>query len=155
MGLLQPDERYRGGDRAAALGASPPAIVVHGLPQALAALQAAADLDMEITLMSAPGAAAYGGPAWFMALAREAMAAVPNARASAVLDCGDKPGFVLAALRCGFASVRFSGPVDMASQLAAIAGQSGARILTGPVEALDLEGCGDVTAACRDWLAQR
>src|SRR5712671_5083257 len=103
MGLLQPHARHRGDDGEARIArevertsrqqlgnrlqegvitrseqgpaaAAPRAVTVHGLADALAALEAAASLDRAVVLLSAPGAAAYAGAAWFkalVALARE------------------------------------------------------------------------------------
>lgn len=129
------------------------AIMIHGLEQARAALAAAAELDRPVTLVSAPGAAGYAGAPWFLKVIALAAAERPEARWEAVLDCADKPGHVLAALRQGATTVRFTGPKQTAAKLVAIAEQSGARILTGRIAALDLLDEADPLAACRAWLA--
>ena len=77
------------------------AITVHSLDQARAALAAAAALDRPVTLVSAPGAAGYAGVAWFRKVVDLAAADQPGVTVTAVLDCADKPGLVLAALRQG------------------------------------------------------
>jgi hypothetical protein len=132
----------------------PPAIVIHGLAHAEAALAAAAELGVPVTLISAPSAAGYVGPAWFRAVVEQARAAHPNITVTAVLDCGDMPGHALAALRDGAPVIRFSG--DTAAKIADIAAQYGALVIAERPEALDLaeseRSRRDLGRACRDWL---
>lgn len=132
----------------------PPAIVIHGLAHATAALAAAAELGVPVTLLSAPRAAGYAGPAWFRAVIEQARAAHPDVAVTAVLDCGDMPGYALAALRDGVAAIRFSG--DTADKIADIAAQYGALVFAERPEALDLatveRSRRDLGRACRDWL---
>jgi hypothetical protein len=116
------------------------------------ALSIAADLGVPVTLLSAPGAAGTGGPAWFRKLARLAGDDYPEAVFSTVIDCGDRPGLVLAALRDGHVQVFFTGRNVVAEKLAAIADQVGARLLTRRPKALDLEGEARPEIACREWL---
>lgn len=129
-------------------------IVVHSLDQARAALAAAAALDRDVTLASAPGAGAYAGPGWFKALTEAAAHAVPGARCDAVLDCGAAPGIALAALRLGLKRVRFVGNVDAARRLRSIAAELGATIESDAEAALDLRGVRQPEARCRAWLAE-
>jgi len=132
----------------------PPAIVIHGLAHAEAALAAAAALGVPVTLMSAPGAASYAGPGWFRAVVEQAHAAHPGVEATALLDCGDRPGHALAALREGVTAIRFSGKT--ADKIEDIAAQNGARVVRERPPALDLkEVAGDPLAACRDWLTKQ
>lgn len=129
----------------------PPAIVFHGLADAKAALAAAAALGVPVTLLSAPAAASYAGPGWFRAVVEQARAAHPEAEAAAVLDCGDRSGHALAALREGVTAIRFSGKTS--DKIEDIAAQYGARVVRDRPEALDLqEVAGDPAAACRAWL---
>ena len=128
------------------------AIVVHDLDQAEAALRAAAAAGRPVVLASAPGAAGFGGGAWFLALIEHARSAVPDARFEAVLDCSDQAGWALAALRQGCPMVRFTGPRRTAVKLAQIAEQQGAQLLTGPLKALDLLDESEPEAACQAWL---
>lgn len=128
-------------------------IVVHSFADARAALVAAAALGRDVTLTSAPGAGAYAGPGWFKALTDEAKRAVPAAQCDIVLDCGDAPGFALAALQFGLKRVRFTGCEEARRRLQAIAAQFGAAIETGSVSALDLHGVRQPEARCRAWLA--
>jgi hypothetical protein len=76
------------------LPASPPAVTIHGLDQARAALAP----GVPVTLLSAPGAGIYAGAGWWQALIA---AAAPPPHTPDVLDCGNAPGRALEALRCG------------------------------------------------------
>ena len=130
-----------------------PQIVVASLDDARAALRAAAASDTGVTLVSPPGAAAYGGPAWFREVMAQAGAAVPDARFDCVLDCAGDAGTALAAMREGVAAVGFDGPCEVRGKLADIAAQSGcALVVIDYARALDLTAAEDAEAACRDWL---
>jgi hypothetical protein len=64
---------------------------------------------------------------------------VPDARASAFLDCGDRPGAAIAAIRAQIEGVIFTGRVDVACRLAEIAPQYGVLFVTErPPASLDL-----------------
>jgi hypothetical protein len=116
-----------------------PVIIVHSLGHAVAALKAAAAASRRVTLLSAPGAGGYAGPGWFRELVAAAHETVPEARFSALLDCGDEPGAILAALRSQVEGVIFTGRADVAQRLADIAGQCGAAFETArPAADLDL-----------------
>jgi hypothetical protein len=116
-----------------------PAIIVHSLGHAVAALRAAAACGRRVALLSAPAAGGYAGAGWFRALVDAAREAVPRARFSAFLDCGDAPGPVLAALRAEVAGAVFTGRSDVAWRLADIARQHGVHlVLERPVVVLDL-----------------
>jgi hypothetical protein len=129
------------------------AITVHALDQARAALAAAAALDEPVTLVSAPGAAGYAGAAWFRKVVDLAVAERPGVAVSAVLDCADKPGLVLGALRQGLTRVCFTGSKAAAAKLSAIATAQGAEVLGRRPRSLDLRGVPDPEATCRAWLA--
>ncbi len=153
MGLLEPHGRGRGAfwrDALSKPGAAP-AIVVHSLIHAVAALEAAAGRD--IVLLSAPGAGIYAGAGWWQALVEAAHAAVPAAKFAAILDCGDDAGAAQAAFRAKAEAAIFTGRADIAAQLTGIAGQQGARLLTArPQPLLDL---GELFFASSDTLRER
>ncbi len=130
------------------------AVIIHSLAHARAALGAAAEAGVPVTLASAPGAAAYGGPAWFREVVRIARRDFPQVEVSAVIDCGGRAGDVMAALRLGLERVRFTGKKAVAEKLAAMADELGAELVTGRLEALDLRAERDPAAACRAWLAE-
>lgn len=127
-------------------------IIIHSLEHAVAALKVARELGSSVTLASPPGAAAYTGALWFREVVKEAEREVPEADFTAVLDCGDKPGLVMAAFRHGVASVRFTGAKPEAEKLEAMAESEGYHLITGDLESLDLAEAENVTEACRGWL---
>jgi hypothetical protein len=129
-----------------------PAIIVHGLDDALAACAAAAERGRAVRLFSAVNAAAYGGPGWFTAVIDAARARYPQAVVEPVLDCGDAPGHALAALRHGVAAIAFDGSARAAQKIAAIAAARGVAVIARPQKALDAAACRDAPAACRAWL---
>ncbi len=129
-------------------------IIVHSLEEARAAVAVAAELGVPVTLASAPEAAGYLGALWFRELVAMARAERPEAEVDAVLDCGDQPGHVMAALRQGLKRVRFTGPRSTATTLRALADQFDAEIMTGALRAHDLMDQAEPEAACRRWLAR-
>jgi hypothetical protein len=127
-------------------------IIVYSLAQARAAIDVASSLEISVTLMSARGMASFMGPLWFKALIDEARAGT-NVKVTAVLDCADDPGTVLAALRCGFKLVRFSGPEESRKRLDDVAKQIGAAVEREiAFERLDLSDKRDPMGACRAFL---
>jgi hypothetical protein len=130
------------------------AIIIHSLAHARAALAAAEELRTPVTLLSAPGAGGSVGPLWFREVVALAAADHPKAAVTAVLDCADKPGPVMAAFHHGIKAVRFTGRRRVAEKLAEIAEQSGARLITGRIRALDLLDEAAPEAACRAYLAR-
>ena len=104
-------------------------------------------------LLSAPGAGSYVGPGWFGALVDAAREAVPDARFSAFLNCGNDVGAALAAIRSEIQGVVFTGRADIARRLADIALQHGVQFATNlPAPTLDL---GDDFIASPEVLEQR
>src|SRR5919106_3190830 len=91
-------------------------VVVHDLQQARSALAEAAGFGREIQLRSAPDAAAYAGVGYLQALGAAAGDEL-------LIDCGDDPGLVMAALRTGCRKLAFSGSTDLAGRLADMAAQ--------------------------------
>jgi hypothetical protein len=135
----------------------PPAVVVHGLAEAAAALALAGPGG--VALLSAPGAAGSLGPAWFLALVARAVAvaAQPGVPHLAILDCADAPGQALAALRTGLAWLVLAPSCPGFAAVAAAAVEVGATILPARPPALDLGRLDLRRAGARDkvagWLA--
>jgi len=123
-----------------------PVIVVHTQAQAVAALAAAARAGRPVVLASPPGAAAAMGAGLFGAIVAAARAAHPEARSLAVLDCGDRAGDAMGALREGIEAVCFRGAADVAAKLAEMAAGSGARVVAELAVSLDLAGSADPQA---------
>ncbi len=117
------------------------------------ALKVAVRLGQPVILVSAPEAACTVGPAWFQAVVREACHSYPCAQVTDLLDCGDKPGQVLAALRQGLKTIRFTGPKEVRIKLSDLAQQYGAQVVWGRLKTLDLLYEADLEAACETWLA--
>jgi hypothetical protein len=139
MGLLEPHGRGRQLFRLDELTLDAPVIVVHSLAHAVAALTAAAETGRPVILASAPGAGIYGGPGWWNGMIAAGRAAVPSARATALLDCGDDAGAAQGAIRAEVEGVIFTGRVDVAERLADIAAQAGIRLaMSRPAAAFDL-----------------
>jgi hypothetical protein len=131
----------------------PKRVIVYSIPQARAAIDAAA--GRPIILISARGMAGFMGPLWFKALTDEAAAASPGANVTAALDCADEPGTALAALRCGFKLVRFTGPEEARARLDDIAQQLDATVESAvSADTLDLLDCKDPLASCRAFFTR-
>jgi hypothetical protein len=100
-------------------------------------------------LRSAPGAAAYAGPAYLKRLVERAA----EAPADVQIDCGDDPGLAQAALRLGWRRVLFTGRPAVRAKLADIAAKRGGEVSGDRDSALDLVDHPDPETACRDYLA--
>jgi hypothetical protein len=130
-----------------------PAVIIHDVAHARAALAAAAALGVAVTLRSAPGAASSLGPSVFRAMVDAARENAAAADVEAVMDCGRDAGRALSALRHGIERVRVDLPPATVKRLADIAGCYGAAIDHDDGVAFDLLNCDDPAAACRKWLA--
>jgi hypothetical protein len=137
-------------------GAHPPAIIVHSLPQALAAAEAAAALGKPLTLRSAAGAGGTVGVGWFASLGAILAERHPGLDLTLVLDCADEAGTAMGALRRGVKAIRITGSPETRAKLAALAESYGARLDQDERPCLDLLDSfmeqADLAARCRDWL---
>ncbi len=120
---------------------SAPAIVIHDLAQAEAALVAARDLGRPVTLTCAAGAIGYLGARTFLKIIETAAAAAPEAEFETLVDCGGEPGLALAALRHGATRIAVDVSGTAAERLSDIARQLGATMQPPVGNALDLDGC--------------
>jgi hypothetical protein len=127
-------------------------ILVHGLADLRAALSAASELGVAVRLLSAAGAGCHAGGGWFRALVEAGRREHPGVRFTAVLDCADRPGAALDALRAGVADVALAAPPDVLERVGAIAAVLGARLHAPTRDGLDLRGTRDPRGACRSWL---
>ena len=135
--IARPEDKLR--DEAISARHTEPVIVIHSLAQAVAALKAAARAGRAVVITSPPDGGSYVGPGWFREVVTAAREAVPAARFSTFLDCGDDVGAALAAIRSEIEGILFTGRADVASRLADIASQHRVRFLTArPTPALDL-----------------
>ena len=157
MGLLEPYGRYRGrsGQGLSIQLSDEPVIVVHGKEHAVAALSAAAEADIAVLLVSQQGGVSVWGAEAFKALMEQAVRQVPQARFRWALDCGDDPGYALAACRTGVAGIVFATTSAAFDRIADIARQSGVAMFSPDVyqgKVLDLSQVGDTRAACDTFL---
>ena len=130
-------------------------MTVHSLAGAAAALAAAGPRG--VLLLSAPGAAGFAGPAWFLALVAEAARLHPGVAHRAALDCADAAGTALAALRAGARLIVLDGACPAFGAVAGAADELGAEVWpTRPVSLdlgrLDLRRRADL-ARLSAWLA--
>lgn len=133
----------------------PPAVTVHGLAGARAALAAAGPRG--VLLLSAPGAGGFAGPAWFLGLVAAAAAAHPGVAHQAALDCADAAGTALVALRAGVRLVVMDGACPGFDAVSRAAADIGASTLPARPPSLDLAALDlrrrDDLARLAAWLA--
>jgi hypothetical protein len=115
-----------------------PAVVVHGLAEAMAVLRWA----RPVCLLSARGAAGAGGVLWWRALIAEARATAPDTEAIDVLDCAAAPGLAMAALRAGQRTLVLAPEAAAWARVQAAAAAQGATLLARRPPALDLASPG-------------
>jgi hypothetical protein len=134
-----------------------PAIIVHSLDHAVAALKSYRDAATDGFVLSPRGAAATMGAAVFNAIIAEAQKQVPDVQVTAVLDCGSDPGYALAAVRAGTKAIVFQGNDEATLRITDIAKQNACQIFDTSVytdsEPLDLINMQDALEACRAYLA--
>ena len=124
-----------------------PAVTVHGLAHALAALAP----GRGVTLLSAPGAAGYAGCGWWRALVEQARARHPATEAADILDCGEAAGRALEALRIGQKTLILDPACTACAAVAAAAAECGATLLDRRPESLDLAAPG-ASRRLAEWL---
>ncbi len=129
------------------------AIIFHHLQQAECALSVAAAMHRPITLLTAPGAAAYGGPGFYLAMVELARQRHPGAEVRAILDCGDDGAMAQMALALGWRSLVLGGRGGVREKIRQIAGRYGAEVLPRAPKALDPgAGAADITGQCQSFL---
>ena len=127
----------------------PPAVIVHGLGMARAALS----LGHPLTLLSGEGAGAYAGVGWWQALVRAARAECPALPVQDILDCGFASGRALEALRAGQTLLVLRAEPTIWSDIFGRARAQGAELLAEPPPALDL-GKRGALRRLPAWLSQ-
>ena len=111
---------------------------IHSLAHLRAALTAGAASGRPVVVLSAAGASAFAGAGWFAALIEQGRRESPEVELTAMLDCGDRGGDVLAALKLGLKHVIFTGHAEAAIRLGDIASRTGASIVTARPPTCDL-----------------
>jgi len=124
-----------------------PAVIVHGLADARTALAVGA----RVTLLSAPGAALYGGCLWWRELVRAARLANPGTEAIDVLDCADASGLAMAALRSDVSRLVLWPTAPNQRAVSQIAEQAGGFVLDAAPVALDMKRQ-NAARHLHDWL---
>jgi hypothetical protein len=130
-------------------------IIIHGIDDAKTAAAAARSLGIGIRLVSAPGAASYGGAAWFAEIIKDVRSEFPDVAIDAVLDCGDAAGHAMAALRVGITSIRYTGPRRVRDKLKLLAIEYGAALIDCDEPALDMSLSRHPEADCLNWLSEK
>jgi hypothetical protein len=129
------------------MGDFAPAVIVHGAADA----RLAVSVGRPVTLLSAPGAAAYAGCGWWRALVALAQAAAPTVAVSDILDCAEASGQALAALRIGQRNLVLWPAAPGWDAVAAIAAEHGGVLLRQAPPALDLAARG-AARRLHEWL---
>lgn len=111
--------------------ALPPAVTVHGLDHARAALAP----GRPVLLLSAPGAAGFAGALWWRALVAAALDGGGQPGAPDALDCADQAGRALEALHAG---CRIVVLLPCPGFAAVAARARGAAVLPSRPDSLDL-----------------
>jgi hypothetical protein len=126
-----------------------PAVVVHGLDDAMAALSP----GLPVLLLSAPNAATFMGCLWWRALVQAARRACPDTEASDALDCGEAPGYAMAALREGQRILILDPACPAFPAVSNAAARLAAAVWPQRPAALDLARR-DAARRLADWLQQ-
>jgi hypothetical protein len=111
-----------------------PAVIVHGLADAKAALAP----GLPVTLLSAPGAALFAGCLWWRGVVAAAREVHGGTEASDILDCADASGLAMGALRSGVCRLVLWPDAPGWDGVAAIAERAGGFVLRRAPPALDL-----------------
>jgi hypothetical protein len=127
-----------------------PAVTVHGLADARTVLA----ISRPVTLLSAPGAALFGGCGWWRAVIAQARREHPAVLFDDVLDCADASGLALGALRTGQRRLVLDPAAPGWRAVAAIAASLGGEVLTSRPPTLDLAER-DAARRLHKWLQER
>jgi DNA-binding transcriptional LysR family regulator len=112
--------------------------IIHSLTHLRAALAAGKATGRPIVALSAIGASGFAGAGWFASLTDQGRQEFPEVELTAILDCADRCGDVLAALNRGIAHLIFTGQPELGEKLQDIASQMGGLILSQRPPARDL-----------------
>ena len=124
-----------------------PAVTVHGLAQAVAALAH----GRSVVLLSARGAALYAGCGWWRAMVAAARAEHPGSVCLDILDCADAPGRAFEALRIGQKTLVLEAGCPGHAAAAGAAAICGALLLSARPASLDL-ACPGAARRLGPWL---
>ncbi|MBC6440475.1 MAG: hypothetical protein GDA49_08745 [Rhodospirillales bacterium] len=105
-----------------------------------------------ILLVTAPEACARLGPAYLLAMMRQAGA--DGDIVAALIDCGPDAGYAMLALRVGWRDLHLTGSADTLDRVAAMAEAVGGTLHRSLPEAFDLSTGGPVDQRLERWLAE-
>jgi hypothetical protein len=108
-----------------------PAITVRDWAETRAALETARSQGRAVFLCSPAGASSWLGAGFWKALQDRARSEFPDVEFALALDCEDRAGDVMAALRAGVGLCIFRGPAEILGKLQDMAGQAGQRVQAG------------------------
>ena len=128
------------------------AILVRDLSDGRDAVLAAADLGVDIDLVTLPGAGSFYGAGWAAALRGRLFDLDPAITVRLWVDVGEDLGHALAILRSGLRHLVFTGGPPAADTLAALADSHGATVLWSRPPAILIRRR-DRQAAYRRYLA--
>ena len=130
------------------------AIIFHNLRQAECGLEAAVHLSCQVTLLTAPGAARYGGPEYYWAMVQAAQDRYPEAKAIAFLNCGNDSALAQMALRIGWRQLVLLGRARVRTKVQQIAQAYGGEVVARPPKAFDPgPDVLEIAGLCRSVLA--
>ena len=124
-----------------------PAVIVHGVTEARAALGP----GLPVTLLSAPGAATFAGCLWWREMVARASAGHRHTPMIDILDCADASGLAMGALRSGVCRLVLWSDAPGRAAVAAVVDGMGGFVLPQAPEALDL-GQRGALRQLEDWL---
>lgn len=113
-------------------------VTVHDWNQAETSVHLAEARRQNILLQTAPGAAAYGGPEYFLEIQRLLVAAHPDYDLRFMLDCGPDPAVAIACIAGGASGVILQAPKPAYEAVRDMADQAGVVIWRKPLPAIDL-----------------
>lgn len=124
-----------------------PVVVIHGLPDARAVLA----FGVPVTLLSASGAALFGGSVWWRALIGQVRVEFADVTIDDILDCADASGLAVGALRIGQRAIVLDPAAPGRDSVVAIAASLGGNVLARRPEAIDMSKAAEARRL-RDWL---
>jgi len=105
-----------------------PAIAVRDWAETRAALETARSQGRAVFLCSPPGASSWLGAGYWAALQEKARSEFPEIEFTLALDCGERAGDVMAAIRAGIAVCLFRGAPETLNKLQDMASQTGQQV---------------------------
>ena len=127
-------------------------IIVHNVWHVKTALEAAQQLNCEVTLQSAPDAVFYAGALYLLRMFEQEKANFPDVNAQFILDCAASRAKAIEATQTGYKHIRSNAPEPIRKKLAAIAAEQGISFHAEPYEALDLQPIRATKDAIIKWL---